>query len=189
MRKQVLFMSAFLLLCVTGCSNDESEVNDVNNVRGGVIYEGYTQQEIDKSDPLAVFFGNELHGPRWGAYGNELKTFFEQGGWNDETCLAINSRQEFQTAYMGTKELPDVDFDQYTLVIGRTWGNDGSYTLNKIVLRDNGQAYELETQLLHHHYSNMAVTCAIISICYWRLYPKLAQKAIIPKRTVKDVFE
>lgn len=26
MRKQVLFMSAFLLLCVTGCSNDESEV-------------------------------------------------------------------------------------------------------------------------------------------------------------------
>ena len=85
MKKQVLFMSAFLLLCVTGCSNDESEVNDVNNVRGGVIYEGYTQQEIDKSDPLAVFFGN--------------------------------------------------------------------------------------------------------SICYWRLYPKLAQKAIIPKRTVKDVFE
>ena len=29
--------------------------------------------------------------------------------------------------------------------------------------------------------------CAIQTIFYWRLYPKLAQKQIIPKRVVMDV--
>ena len=50
---------------------------------------------------------------------------------------------------MGTKELPDVDFNQFTLVIGKTWGNDGSYGLSNVVLRDMGLTYELETQLIH----------------------------------------
>ena len=89
---------------------------------------------------------------------------------------------------MGTKKLPDVDFNQYTLIIGRTWGNDSSYELNKIVLK-KGFIYILETQLLHHHYTDRYVPAAILTIFYWRLYPKLEQKAIVQKRTVIDVYE
>jgi len=189
MKKILILTSAFLLM-LAGCSSDDEAVNGEVNVeggRGGVVYEGYTRQEIDESDPLSVFFGEELHNPRWDGSGNEFKTFFEQGEWNDESILVINSQEEFQKSYMGTKELPTVDFNMYTLIIGRTWGNDGSYKLNKIVLRDMGNTYELETQLLHH--VGGFATAAIQTIFYWRLYPKLAQKSINPKRIVIDVNE
>ena len=189
MKKILILTSAFLLM-LAGCSSDDEAVNGEVNVeggRGGVVYEGYTRQEIDESDPLSVFFGEELHNPRWDGSGNEFKTFFEQGEWNDESILVINSQEEFQKSYMGTKELHTVDFNMYTLIIGRTWGNDGSYKLNKIVLRDMGNTYELETQLLHH--VGGFATAAIQTIFYWRLYPKLAQKSINPKRIVIDVNE
>ena len=143
------------------------------------------QQDIDESDSVSVFFGKELHNPRWDEYGNEFKTFFEQGEWNDESILIINSQEEFQKAYMGTKDLPSVDFNKYTLIIGRTWGNDASYMLTEIILKDKGANYELDTKL--NHYVDRAATMAIQTIFYWRLYPKLAQKPIVPKRIVIDV--
>ena len=141
---------------------------------------------------VVVLFMMDIHGRRLMSQTHCLcfseknfKTFFEQGKWNDESILVINSQEEFQKAYMGTKELPNVDFDLYTLVIGRTWGNDSSYKLDKIILRDKGSTYELETQLLHH--VNGFAFAAIQTIFYWHLYPKLANKAIIPIRTVTDV--
>ena len=174
-----------IMLMLAGCSDDEI-VNGVKDEHGGFVYNGFTHQEIDESDPLSVFFGEELHTPYWDGSGNEYKTFFEQGEYNDESILVINSQEEFQEAYMGTKKLPDVDFNQYTLIIGRTWGNDSSYELNKIVLK-KGFIYILETQLLHH--VNRGAYAAILTIFYWRLYPKLAQNAIVQKRTVTDVYE
>ena len=188
MKKNLLWMGA-LLLILAGCSSDDdaSQGNgNVEKVSGGNVYQGFIHQEdVDESNPLSVFFGEELHNPYWDGAGNEYKTFFDQGGWDDESILVINSLEEFQKAYMGTKNLPDVDFNQYTLVIGRTWGNDGSYTLADIILKDKGTNYELETKLNHH--VDWIATMAIQVIFYWRVYPKLAQKPIIPKRTVIDV--
>ena len=185
-KKNLLWISA-LLLMLAGCSSDDDYVtiDEVKGEHGGVVYDGYTQQKVDESDPLSVFFGEELHNPYWDGAGKEYKTFFEQGEWNNESILVINSREEFQKAYMGTKDLPNVDFNQYTLIIGRTWGSDGSYMLADIILKDKGANYELETKL--NHYVDRAATLAIQIIFYWRLYPKLAQKPIVPKRIVIDV--
>ena len=133
-------------------NDDIDNVDIVNNdsVRGGEVYDGWVKPEVDMSDPLAVFFRDELHSPYWDGQGNEIKTFFEQGEWDDKSCLMINSRQEFQDAYMGTKELPDVDFSNYTLIIGRVWGNDTSYKLNSVLLTDMTENYELEIKMLHY---------------------------------------
>lgn len=182
MKKILYWGLLFSLGIFSACSNDD----DIKGEYGGIVYNGYTHQEIDESDPLSVFFGEELYNPRWDGYGNEYKTFFEQGEWDDESILVINSQEEFQKAYMGTKDLPRVDFNIYTLVIGRTWGNDGSYKLADIILNDKGLNYELETRL--NHYVDRIANCAIQTIFYWRLYPKLAQKPIIPKRIVIDVL-
>ena len=103
MKKKSVLLLNVLLLIFTGCSNDDEVINGVRNgegYRGGIVYDGYTRQEIDESDPLSVFFGEELHNPRWDGYGNEFKTFFEQGKWNDESILVINSQEEFQKAYI-----------------------------------------------------------------------------------------
>lgn len=183
-KKSLLWISA-LLLMLAGCGSDDEIVNGVKGERGGIVYYGDPHQDIDESDPLSVFFGEELHNPYWDGSGNEYKTFFEQGEWNDESVLVINSQEEFQKAYMGTKELPIVDFNMFTLVIGRTWGNDSSFMLADIILNDKGSNYELETKL--NHYVDGIAYAAIQTFFYWRLYPKLAQKPIIPKRIVIDV--
>ena len=188
MKSKLLWMS-LLLLMMAGCSSDDDAetVDGIVSLGGGVVYDGYAYQQIDETNPLSVFFGAELHQPRWDQYGNVDKSFFEQGEWDDESVLVINSREEFQKAYMGTKELPDVDFNQFTLVIGRTWGNDSSYGLNNVVLRDMGFTYELETQLFHN--TNRVGFAAIQTIFYWRLYSKLSEKAMIIKRTVTGVYD
>lgn len=200
-KNRIFWMFAVLMLVVgmSSCSKDDDIGNDdignddidnvdiVNNdsVRGGEVYDGWVNPEVDMSDPLAVFFRDELHSPYWDGQGNEIKTFFEQGEWDDKSCLMINSRQEFQDAYMGTKELPDVDFSNYTLIIGRVWGNDTSYKLNSVLLTDMTENYELETKMLHY-VDRLALLTAVI-IYYWRLYPKLEKKDIIVKRTVENV--
>ncbi len=198
MMKKILFLYLPLLLApvlgAVGCSSDDEEESvedrgDFVEVLGGVHYDYRDDSNGDLSIPLVAFFAQELRTPRWDGQGNEHKTFFEQGKWNEESIQVINSREEFQNAYMGTKELPEVDFNQHTLVIGRTWSGDPSYELGKTILRDNGLSYELETQLLHHHYKDQAIPCVIMTILYWRLYPKLPEKIIILRRTVKDVNE
>ena len=191
----ILMVCALLLTGLSSCSTDDNEADDMDNIRqlvlrndgsvlGGEVY-GDRSRETDTSDPLAVFFREELHNPRWDGYGNEHKTFFEQGNYDDEKCIMINSRQEFQNAYMGTKTLPEVDFDTYTLIIGRTWGNDSSWELALVALRDDGDNYELETKLYHH--VDWVALAAITTIHYWRLYPKRASKNIVIKRTVENV--
>lgn len=179
----IIWISA-LLLILTGCSSDDEIVIEKDE-HGGIVYSGYAYQDIDESDPLSVFFGEELHNPYWDDSGNEYKTFFEQGKWDDETILVINNQKEFQEAYMGTKNLPIVDFNMYTLVIGRTWGYSCSCKLSEIILNDNSLNYELETKI--YHYVDRLAPAAIEDIFYWRLYPKLALKPIIPKRTMIDV--
>lgn len=184
----LIFVAVFVGSTLMSCSSDDDEnggfIGKYKEVCGGEVYDDWGP-EVDESDPLAAFFRDELHSPYWDGAGNEFKTFFEQGSWDNETCLMINSTQEFQAAYMGIKELPEVDFNKYTLIIGRTWGNDSSYTLDDIILRDKIASYELETKLLH--YVDRWAYAAIVDIYYWRLYPKLEEKDIVLKRTVKDV--
>ena len=186
--KTLLGLALLLLTLMTGCSSDDETQPVMSNddaLRGGVIYDMFGKPEVDTSDPLAVFFRDELHGSYWDGSGNEHKTFFEHGNWDDERCLMINSHQEFQDAYMGNAELPDVDFNKYTLIIGKTWGSDSSFELGAVILRDKNTNYELETKL-YHHVEQMAF-CTIMNIYYWRLYPKLPKKSIVLIRTTEDV--
>lgn len=204
MKKIILLMGVLLSLGMFSACSDDDEITDViegeqstedsdndqegliiKSCGGGVVYDGWGKPEVDTSDPLAVFFRDELHDPYWDGVGNVYMTFFGQVSWDDESCLVINSNQEFQHAYMGTKELPDVDFNEYTLIIGRTWGNDSSYKLGDVILTNKGDNYELETKLLH--YVDWGAYMSIVDIYYWRLYPKLKDKSIVIKRTVEDV--
>ena len=83
MKKKSLLWINTLLLMLAGCVSDEEIANDIKGEHGGIVYHGDPHQDIDESDPLSVFFGEELHNPYWDGSGNEYKTFFEQGEWND----------------------------------------------------------------------------------------------------------
>ena len=161
------------------------EAKEIAAVAGEEIYDKWRKPQQETTDPLALFFRDELHGPYWDNNNIEHKTFFNHGNYDEERVLIINSREEFQSAYMGTNTLPEVDFSRYTLVLGRTWGNDTSCFLDKIILRDTSAYYELDAKLLH--YVDIGAYSVVVNIYYWRLYPKLEKKNIIPKRSVMDV--
>ena len=99
--------------------------------------------------------------------------------------MVIDSREAFLDAYMGTEELPNIDFDLYTLIIGRTWGSNSAYRLVDVVLKDMGPNLDLETKLIH--YANGGAYEVILDMFYWCLYPKLPQKSISLRRTVTDI--
>lgn len=213
-KKNLFVMGAAMMLAISlnSCSNDEQANEEpkssyeegpdsypidtrlmdiradypdaISYISGGNNHEGWNNPDSDVADPLVAFFQEELHSPYWDGNGNEFKTFFEQGSYDDDSYLMINSREDFQKAYMGTKELPEIDFDKYTLIIGRTWGNDSSYELADVFLRDDGDNYLLDACLWHH---NGFAFFAIVRIYYWRLYPKLAQKDIVTSRVVYSI--
>ena len=94
----------------------------------------------------------------------------------DKSVYVINSRQELADVYLGEKELPAIDFEKYTLIIGRRiMPCLGFYVAKKeLVPGENG------LQLTIYARND----CEILSLelqhlYYWGLYPKQSQTTII----------
>ena len=183
-----LMLLAMLLLpaCSSNSEEEEYQMQEYQMQNGafeGVVYEeGGTPVS---SSPLSVFLTKELHPPYWDGYGNMYMTFFypDTAYPYQDTCLVINSREEFQAAYHGKEQLPDVDFKNNTLVICQTSAPDGVYRLGRVMLQEQPDNYELQMSIFDTH-SELSL-CTAIHIYYWRLFPKLKDKEIILKPTVK----
>lgn len=193
MKKNVLlWIVAVLALAVgvSGCgSNDDNEIVNVDReiqaVSSGEGYE-WGETDIDESDPLAVFFRGELFTAEWTGsanfYTHGIRDFFTSSKL--EEIYEIDSREEFTKAYKGTAELPEVDFSRYTLIVGKTYGVNGTYKFDRVILTDKGTTYEMETIVRAN--AGGGGTEAFMDIYYWCLYPKLEKKEITLKRTVKN---
>ena len=170
---------------LTACSSDDESKDTIAAVRGGEVYNSTKSTDVDPSDQVAVFFNEEL-GAVYYSDKSVNKSFFtnEESDLLIDKCLVINNRQEFEDAYMGTKDLPIIDFDSYTLIIGRTWGRDSSYKLRDVSLKDTGTGYQLEINVLHEKADVVLYT--LYDIQFWRLYPKLASKPVAFKNTVSE---
>ena len=87
----------------------------------------------------------------------------------------INSMEEFADFYIGEKELPEIDFSSYTLIVGHVLTSDTGHELDKIVLKEMNESLTLNVYIRKLD-SGFAV---ITPIPYWGLYPKLPNKPII----------
>lgn len=92
-------------------------------------------------------------------------------------CRIIKSQEELANIYTGKKELPEIDFTAYSLILG--WFHDkSSMRLKRIVLQDNGDEILLTGYLNedkspdHYHY------CSQIFMPFWNLYPKLPDRPL-----------
>jgi len=154
----------------------------------GIEHQGAAQvQPVDTPQDLKVFFDSEMHGPYWDGQGNEHRSFFGRTEWNEDVLLVIRSAEEFRKAYAGTKQLPDIDFSRYTLILGKTWGNDSSYALREVRLYDNGSQYVLDIDILHRVWG--IALAAIQEFYYWRLYPRLDDRPVVPNRIVTQNYD
>ena len=180
-----IFLSAILLLA--SCSSDDDEPEMKNSANEGVVYNGHG--EAVNSSPLSVFLSEELRLPYWDVKGPGHYTFFSykvlDGHIVDnlqDSCIVINSIEEFRLAYHGTKTIPEINFTNNTLLICRTHGSDIS-RLGEVGLSDQGDEYELRYKILH--YLDRTSLCVEWPIYYWRLSPKLQKKPIVMIR--KDI--
>lgn len=180
-----IFLSAILLLA--SCSSDDDEPEMKNSANEGVVYNGHG--EAVNSSPLSVFLSEELRLPYWDVKGLGHYTFFSYKvldghiiDYLQDSCIVINSIEEFRLAYHGTKTIPEINFTNNTLLICRTHGSDIS-RLGEVGLSDQGDEYELRYKILH--YLDRTSLCVEWPIYYWRLSHKLQKKPIVMIR--KDI--
>lgn len=159
MKKYVLFISVLVAatwLC--SCSSDDDDFNP-NAI-----------QPVSLTDGDIVDFFN-IDGKKFSI------PFFMDDDFENRVYI-INSRQELADVYWGDKELPAIDFDKYTLIIGmQKMPCLGFYITKKelvpsenglqltIYARNDGEVLSLMKQRLY----------------FWGLYPKLSQTTITVK--------
>ena len=98
----------FVLLLIgggnfAGCNKDE----EIDTSVGDPI------QSVTPTIEISSFFDSA-----WTHLGDgSPKSFFPNN--RQDVCALVNSDEEFRELYQGTDEIPYIDFQQYTLVIGK----------------------------------------------------------------------
>jgi hypothetical protein len=134
------------------------------------------------SEELNFFMMDALHG----SANKGRKTFFSEEDVAEE-CLIINSEEEFRQAYKGDKELPKINFDYCTLVIGRTYGEHGGMTYGGHELKDNGDTYQLNVTLNNNVNPDYYYSTTFTDIYFWKTYLKMEKKPVVFNRIRQDV--
>jgi hypothetical protein len=170
MKKVIVNFGLMLLamLFLPGCSSNEEE----EELPGTVI------PQVTCSSETVAFFETE-----WPVYSMPYpETFFEEDLRGKENISLINSEEEFQSIYKGMLQLPEIDFSQYTLVIGQkrieTYiGKKSSAEFHKLELRDTPEGYHLYL-CCNSYIADGAIIYDETFYYYWALYPKLDNKTI-----------
>lgn len=99
----------------------------------------------------------------------------------DTECLLINSMEEFKAVAPPSVELPVIDFEKHTLIIGQhKLGNPG-FTLEKQAV--DTESNEMTLNLVYKEMKGG--TPAIVTTFYfWGLYTKLPEKAVTVDITI-----
>ena len=182
MKKSYLLLG-MLMLAFMGCSNSDEETGNKEMIPDTPFDYGEIQasQEMPDSE-LTFFMTNALYNE------DGRRTFFNENVSYEDKCHIINSKEEFLEAYKGNEELPTVDFSQYTLVVGRTYGEDGRFSLNDFELIDNGDIYQFNVTLNRNVNPILNYNCAFVDIFFWRLYPKMENKPVSINRIKKEAI-
>ena len=93
----------------------------------------------------------------------------------DDTCYVVNSREELQALYWGNEELPQINFEKNTLILGTKLIPAG-YSLETHIydITDESIVITLIFKPLEGGFFAVMVPCY-----YWGLYEKLPQKNIV----------
>ena len=175
MKKYLLFFNVLIAtICFCGCSKiDESNEDDSNNVILPI-------NQIDGA--IAVFLNAELPERH---HSDDIyrisKSFFceDKSGIKsaikENIVCVINSRQELADIYMGEKDLPEIDFDKNTLIIGQQIMPCLGFYVAKKDLLARGDSLIL-TLYAKNDCNKLAQE--LQNLYFWEIYPKLLQKTL-----------
>ena len=107
---------------------------------------------------------------------------------NGVIVRSINSRQEFEQAYNGKYELPDIDFSRNTLLVGMVNSLNSGETLGAVRLWDREGNYELQVVINKNVNPTGVYGLIIRPLFFWKLYPKLPTSNLTATRIVNEVI-
>ena len=203
MKKVVFMMSMLLTLGLFSACNNEGDVDNgmYINEDGDLVPIPIPEdgevvkpielperhlwtEESDKVTKLCYFFNEGL------PIGTRSNSFFV--GSDKDECYVINNLNELKSIYCGDKEMPELDFNKYTLVIGQKVMPKVFYP----VLSQELEFFDKKCELKLHVPALTAENKTDLPLYYWALYPKLKTEDISVKFvrerdaviTVKDVY-
>ena len=176
MKKYVLLISVIVAatwLCA--CSSDDDD-NDFEEINPNAI------QPVSLTDgDIVDFFNSELPERHTGNDPEKMSIpFLMDDYYHNNEVHVINSRQELADLYVGEKELPVIDFDKYTLIIGQQKMPCLGFYITKKELVPSENGLQLT---IYARNDGEILSLMIQRLYFWGLYPKLSQTTI----TVKDI--
>ena len=165
----VLFNVLFAVFCFSGCSSDDENTIPQIRITDEAITDFFKTELPERTnnlDPITVknsfFFTLDSYG-------------IQQPLIDENIVCVINSRQELADAYLGEEELPEINFNKYTLIIGQQiMPYHGFYVVKKeLSVNDKGLILTLYTRN-----DNELLPNADQNLYFWGLYPKQSQKMI-----------
>ena len=152
---------AILLIMAGGLASCEST--------GDVEHDSDLIESVLPNEGIAAFF--EQHLPSFSGFISEL--FFV--GQNGNRVIVINSMNELRRHVSSTSvELPDIDFNSYTLIIGQQQMSGTGYRLIDQSLVVGSRMLEL-TLTVEVPEGSFTIICPLY---FWGLFPKLPRRSI-----------
>lgn len=159
MKKIIFFAATLLLLTMASCQQDE----DAPNKGSRAAVSSFFDSKLDDGESV-------------------LKDFFPASSYESETCYLINSNTELEQLYSGDKELPEIDFDKYTLLIGWVLEPCG-YIVEKQTIDVADEAIVVTLTEKRDVDAASGVIAAMYDYYFWKLCDKLPNKKVVIKKT------
>ena len=174
MKNRNLIMMFFLLIISAGCSKNTQDEEIVENDTILPVISALEEEHLDQS--ILSFFNKELPQNRY----ENSKGFFTSIAEDQEDCIIINSEEEFQNAYNGDYALPTIDFQHYTLILGKLY-EDASYLFQGQYLTKEGNGYSLVLC-----FRRESAVADMLPFYYWGIYPRINNGNVTVKKEIMN---
>ena len=181
MKSNVLILKAVLLLLggnLVAC--DDSKEPEVVGT-----------PPVAASEEVTAFFTTHL--PESSYNCSEVKFNFSEIDFGETECFLINSTEEFEAVAPPSVVLPDrmafelnlpvIDFEKYTLIIGQHLLGDPGYSFEKQAVDTDTESGKMTLNLVYSRMGGASPT-VITTFYVWGLYSKLPGSAIDVKITI-----
>lgn len=161
-----------MVTCWAGCSNDEMEPVDTPEEPEVSFVDWY--EEDGRIYPAESLNLNKFMADYVGY--RKPDVFFNEDD-SDQLCRIINSKEEFRAVYKGSKELPEIDFQRYSLILGRVSSGVVNLAKGNYISRTADGNYFLTVKIgVYENYdpSKYAYIDILVPVYFWGIYPKLS---------------
>ena len=150
------------------CEVDGVEVPTTDEMPEVKIVQRFVTMEVKLDNSISGFLNAELPGPQ---DTRPASSFFDDE-FTDKLYL-INSREEFIELYSGKREIPEIDFQNQTLIIGRKMIPTPCWSIKQKEMKEVSEGYVL-TLFLENLPEGYGAFGAFTPLYFWEIYPKLS---------------